>query len=129
MFDVVIINDDLERAYEELKEILDEVSEAASRLTRGYVNEHVTLIIPRVQSFFLSSYSGNQKSSGGQIIRGQPGLFGGCREEPTFVSCTCTKRPSAGPFGGLLQFVRANLGHMCSQIRRCEVCVRLRISQ
>lgn len=28
MFDVVIINDDLERAYEELKEILDEVSEA-----------------------------------------------------------------------------------------------------
>lgn len=26
MFDVVIINDDLERAYEELKEILDEVS-------------------------------------------------------------------------------------------------------
>lgn len=46
MFDVVIINDDLERAYEELKEILDEVSEAASRLTRGYVNEHVTVIIP-----------------------------------------------------------------------------------
>lgn len=29
MFDMVIINDDLERAYEELKEILDEVSEAA----------------------------------------------------------------------------------------------------
>lgn len=26
VFDVVIINDDLERAYEELKEILDEVS-------------------------------------------------------------------------------------------------------
>lgn len=29
MFDGVIINDDLERAYEELKQILDEVSEAA----------------------------------------------------------------------------------------------------
>ncbi len=27
MFDIVIINDDLERAYEELKDILDEVSE------------------------------------------------------------------------------------------------------
>lgn len=41
MFDVVIINDDLERAYEELKEILDEVSEAARRRIPGALDEQV----------------------------------------------------------------------------------------
>lgn len=32
MFDAVIINDDLEKAYEELKEILDEVSKSIKSL-------------------------------------------------------------------------------------------------
>lgn len=32
VFDVVIINDDLEKAYEELKEILDEVSKSMKSL-------------------------------------------------------------------------------------------------
>ena len=32
VFDVVIINDDLERAYEELKDILNEVSKTVSLL-------------------------------------------------------------------------------------------------
>lgn len=41
MFDVVIINDDLERAYEELKEILDEVRDTG-RFTPGRVNQRVT---------------------------------------------------------------------------------------
>lgn len=40
MFDMVIINDDLERAYEELKEILDEVSE--------YTRDHTLIIIPTI---------------------------------------------------------------------------------
>lgn len=36
MFDAVIINDDLEKAYEELKEILDEVSKGIKSLCSFY---------------------------------------------------------------------------------------------
>lgn len=38
MFDVVIINDDLERAYEELKEILDEVRDTGRFTRPGVTN-------------------------------------------------------------------------------------------
>lgn len=44
MFDMVIINDDLERAYEELKEILDKVSE--------YTRDRTLIIIPIAKAFF-----------------------------------------------------------------------------
>lgn len=46
MFDMVIINDDLERAYEELKEILDEVSEGTC--------DHTLIIIVANAVFPLS---------------------------------------------------------------------------
>ena len=39
MFDVVIINDDLEKAYEELKDILNEVSKTIKYLCSYLVNK------------------------------------------------------------------------------------------
>lgn len=114
MFDVVIINDDLERAYEELKEILDEVRDTG-RFTPGRVNQRVTNppASPPVRDSFLSSSSGNQKSSGSQIISGRAGWVGGCREEPTFVS-----RSGPGSFcwpgGGPRPPLRANLERLFS---------------
>lgn len=82
MFDLVIINDDLERAYEELKEILDEVSESTC--------DHTLIIVPIAKAVFPSFYPGNQKSSGSQIVRGRP--FS-CLWNQTFVSRTSTKGP------------------------------------
>ena len=67
VFDVVIINDDLEKAYEELKEILNEVSKTKkmSLLLFLFVSNY------KLKFFFFSSLSfstGNHKSSGGKVM-------------------------------------------------------------
>lgn len=62
MFDVVITNDDLEKAYKELKDILNEVSKAISIFLASLAN-YICKCIP-LSSFF----PGNPKSSGSQII-------------------------------------------------------------
>lgn len=82
MFDVVIINDDLERAYTELKDILSEVGKMPLYLYNCCQTAAVLILLysldPKLKSKKkksfppLSLFIGNPKSSGGQIIRGEP---------------------------------------------------------
>lgn len=98
MFDVVIINDDLERAYEELKEILDEVRERrrVNARTGEPAGNSPTRQPASKETFFPSSSSGNQKSSGSQIIGGRAGWLEAAEKKPRLCPAQA-RRASVGP--------------------------------
>lgn len=75
MFDVVIVNDDLERAYDELKAILNEVSQPLQhpRLFSFLLLYPVVKVGhvegSDVEELFVFLHSGNPKSSGSQVLK------------------------------------------------------------